>query len=77
MSEKKPDWYSLSVPVGHLVNQWADRNDLIAFLGPNRDADDFEMVTDILDVWFDSGCSHLAVMKRREELTWPGGGAGY
>ncbi len=27
--------------------------------------------TDILDVWFDSGCSHLAVLKRREELEWP------
>ena len=31
----------------------------------------FRKETDILDVWFDSGCSHLAVMKRREELTWP------
>src|SRR5688572_1948481 len=27
--------------------------------------------TDILDVWFDSGCSHLAVLKRRPELNWP------
>jgi len=27
--------------------------------------------TDILDVWFDSGCSHIAVLKRREELGWP------
>jgi isoleucyl-tRNA synthetase len=27
--------------------------------------------TDILDVWFDSGCSHLAVLKRREQLEWP------
>lgn len=27
--------------------------------------------TDILDVWFDSGCSHVAVLKRREELEWP------
>src|SRR5258706_1827572 len=26
---------------------------------------------DILDVWFDSGCSHLAVLKSRDELTWP------
>jgi isoleucyl-tRNA synthetase len=24
--------------------------------------------TDILDVWFDSGCSHIAVMKKREDL---------
>ena len=27
--------------------------------------------TDILDVWFDSGCSHVAVLKRREDLDWP------
>jgi len=26
---------------------------------------------DILDVWFDSGVSHLAVLRRREELAWP------
>jgi isoleucyl-tRNA synthetase len=32
---------------------------------------EFRKETDILDVWFDSGCSHIAVMKRRQELTWP------
>ncbi|HEY0141092.1 MAG TPA: isoleucine--tRNA ligase [Thermoanaerobaculia bacterium] len=32
---------------------------------------EFRKETDILDVWFDSGCSHIAVMKRREELGWP------
>ena len=26
---------------------------------------------DILDVWFDSGSSHEAVLSRRPELTWP------
>ena len=26
---------------------------------------------DILDVWFDSGCSNIAVLKARPELTWP------
>ena len=31
----------------------------------------FERERDILDVWFDSGCSHLAVLARRQELTWP------
>ena len=31
----------------------------------------FRKETDILDVWFDSGCSHLAVLRRREELEWP------
>jgi isoleucyl-tRNA synthetase len=32
---------------------------------------EFRKETDILDVWFDSGCSHVAVLKRREELGWP------
>jgi len=31
----------------------------------------FRKETDILDVWFDSGCSHVAVLKTREELEWP------
>ncbi len=32
---------------------------------------EFRKELDILDVWFDSGCSHLAVLKTRPELTWP------
>ncbi|MBV9493661.1 MAG: isoleucine--tRNA ligase [Acidobacteria bacterium] len=31
----------------------------------------FRKERDILDVWFDSGTSHVAVLRRREELTWP------
>lgn len=31
----------------------------------------FEKEEDIFDVWFDSALSHAAVMKRRDELTWP------
>jgi isoleucyl-tRNA synthetase len=31
----------------------------------------FERERDILDVWFDSGSSHEAVLARRPELTWP------
>lgn len=31
----------------------------------------FSKETDILDVWFDSGTSHAAVMEVRDELTWP------
>lgn len=27
--------------------------------------------TDIMDVWFDSGVSHLAVLEQRPELSWP------
>lgn len=35
------------------------------------EADDYEKVTDILDVWFDSGISHFAVLEQRDELTTP------
>lgn len=32
---------------------------------------EFEKETDILDVWFDSGVSHAAVLDERPDLTWP------
>jgi isoleucyl-tRNA synthetase len=31
----------------------------------------FRKESDILDVWFDSGCSHAAVLETRGELRWP------
>jgi len=31
----------------------------------------FRKETDILDVWFDSGCSHAAVLEARPDLAWP------
>ncbi|HAJ71871.1 MAG TPA: isoleucine--tRNA ligase, partial [Methylophilaceae bacterium] len=34
-------------------------------------ADQFKKVTDTLDVWFDSGATHAAVLKRRPELQHP------
>ncbi len=36
------------------------------FLGPDRDAANFEQVFDILDVWFDSGCTHAFVLEGDE-----------
>ncbi|MEE8516336.1 MAG: class I tRNA ligase family protein, partial [Alphaproteobacteria bacterium] len=41
------------------------------FLGPDRDAKDFDQVTDILDVWFDSGATHSFVLEKRDDLGWP------
>ncbi len=35
------------------------------------DAPNYEKVTDILDVWFDSGVSHHCVLARRDELAKP------
>jgi isoleucyl-tRNA synthetase len=40
------------------------------FLG-NRDPNDYEQVTDILDVWFDSGSTHAFVLEKRPDLKWP------
>ncbi|MDI1299942.1 isoleucine--tRNA ligase [Methylotenera sp.] len=34
-------------------------------------ADDYKKVTYTLDVWFDSGATHAAVLKRRPELAFP------
>ena len=34
-------------------------------------ASEFRKEQDILDVWFDSGMSHAAVLEQREELRWP------
>ncbi len=34
-------------------------------------SEEFRKETDILDVWFDSGCSHAAVLETRSELRWP------
>jgi len=41
------------------------------FLGPDRNPEDFEQVTDILDVWFDSGATHATVLEQRDDLQWP------
>ena len=41
------------------------------FLGNDHDAGDYEQVTDILDVWFDSGSTHSFVLETRDDLVWP------
>ncbi|GEQ97094.1 isoleucine--tRNA ligase [Iodidimonas gelatinilytica] len=41
------------------------------FLGSDHNPDDWEAITDILDVWFDSGSTHSFVLEEREELHWP------
>ncbi|HWU35984.1 MAG TPA: isoleucine--tRNA ligase [Methylovorus sp.] len=44
-----------------------------AFLAQHApvNAEQYKKVTDTLDVWFDSGATHAAVLKRREELRSP------
>jgi isoleucyl-tRNA synthetase len=41
------------------------------FLGSSYNSQEWEQVRDILDVWFDSGCTHAFVLERRPDLKWP------
>ncbi|MEX2614988.1 MAG: isoleucine--tRNA ligase [Alphaproteobacteria bacterium] len=41
------------------------------FLGNDYNADDYERVTDVVDVWFDSGSTHSFVLEDRDDLRWP------
>ena len=50
------------------INAWFDL-DPAGLLG--EDAADYRKVTDVLDVWFDSGTTHASVLGRREGLHFP------
>src|SRR5215217_3579850 len=39
------------------------------YLGSEHKAGDYEMVTDVLDVWFDSGSTHAFVLRNKQK--WP------
>ncbi|MFD1765944.1 isoleucine--tRNA ligase [Sphingorhabdus buctiana] len=43
------------------------------YLGSDYKAEDYEQVFDILDVWFDSGCTHVFTLESGKwpELQWP------
>ena len=41
------------------------------FLGTKYKADDFEKLSDIVEVWFDSGSTHSFVLEKRKDLKWP------
>jgi isoleucyl-tRNA synthetase len=41
------------------------------FLGNSYPAEEWEQVTDIVEVWFDSGSTHAFVLEQRPELKWP------
>src|SRR6516164_1162263 len=41
------------------------------FLGNAYDRAEWEKVTDIIEVWFDSGSTHAFVLEQRPELEWP------
>ena len=41
------------------------------FLGDAYDADAYEQISDIVEVWFESGSTHSFVLEDRPELQWP------
>ena len=41
------------------------------FLGDKYKSNDFEKISDIVEVWFDSGSTHSFVLEKREDLKWP------
>jgi isoleucyl-tRNA synthetase len=49
------------------VDAWSEAR-AQEYLGADYKAEDYERVTDILDVWFDSGCTHAFVL---ESGKWP------
>ncbi len=54
------------------VDAWSEAR-AQEYLGDLYQAEDYERVTDILDVWFDSGCTHVFTLEsgRWPELSWP------
>ncbi|MDC3036707.1 isoleucine--tRNA ligase [Candidatus Pelagibacter sp.] len=41
------------------------------FLGNKYNAEDYEKLSDIVEVWFDSGSTHSFVLEKRNDLKWP------
>ena len=41
------------------------------FLGDDHNPNDYEKLTDIVEVWFDSGSTHSFVLEKRKDLKWP------
>jgi isoleucyl-tRNA synthetase len=55
------------------VDAWTEEGAAQRILGEGRTPDDYEQVTDILDVWFDSGCTHVFTLESGHwpEQRWP------
>ena len=41
------------------------------FLGDKHRSEDYEKLSDIVEVWFDSGSTHSFVLEKRQDLKWP------
>ena len=52
------------------IDAWFD-TDSSEFIG--TDSEDYQKITDVLDVWFDSGATHYSVLNHRGDMTNPAG----
>ena len=52
----------------HGIEAWfaLDKSELLG-----AEAEQYEKLNDTMDVWFDSGSTHYAVLRQRSELSWP------
>ena len=46
-------------------------DDAQKFLGQKYQSKDYDKISDIVEVWFDSGSTHSYVLEKREDLKWP------
>ena len=53
------------------ADAWFQSGSAARFLGNARNPDDYEQVRDILDVWFDSGSTHVFTVEKPIEPSWP------
>ena len=53
------------------ADAWFEDDAKARFLGNDHPHDDWEKVTDILDVWFDSGSTHAFALRDRPDGIWP------
>ncbi|EGY51564.1 isoleucine--tRNA ligase [Neisseria shayeganii 871] len=51
------------------INAWFEL-DKAELLSP-EDCEQYDKLSDTMDVWFDSGSTHFSVLKQRQELAWP------
>ncbi len=45
------------------ADAWFEAGAAARFLAPDHDPEDYEKISDVLDVWFDSGCTHAFVLE--------------
>jgi isoleucyl-tRNA synthetase len=55
------------------ADAWFEQSAARRFLAPEHNPDDYEKISDVLDVWFDSGCTHAFVLEDPKAFPTLGG----